>query len=390
MITPEEIRQKAVTRYPDFLRAFVNGVPFFPLEIRFGKAKASENYLTLRQWVGALLAESKAEQGYGYLVELEERELRRYGRQSLPARITIENQADYLKLIGKEVEFAQFAQAIARSLEQLPQLHGWLSRYPQRVLPHLSTWQELMAVCTYFLAHPRPNLYIRELPINIHTKFIEENYRILRELLDELLPADAIRADENHFERRFFLRYDEPLVRIRLLDGRLRSAWHWPATDLSLPLSAFASLGLNGHPVLIVENKMTFLTLPPIADAIAIWGSGFQVGVLKGIDWLINAPIWYWGDLDAHGFAILSQVRSYFPHTRSFMMDIATLEAFRPLIVTGTLTNHALLPNLTEEETATYNQLVAENWRLEQEKISQAYVLSYLARHFVMEKVIGF
>jgi hypothetical protein len=44
-----------------------------------------------------------------------------------------------------------------------------------------------------------------------------------------------------------------------------------------------------------------------------------------------QAPIdlWYWGDIDTHGFAILSRVRSHFPHTRSLLMDRHTLLAHR-------------------------------------------------------------
>jgi hypothetical protein len=74
MITPKEIRQKAERKYLDFLRATVNGEPFFPLAIRFRKARADDDYLALRDWVGELLAGSKRERGFGYRVELEERE----------------------------------------------------------------------------------------------------------------------------------------------------------------------------------------------------------------------------------------------------------------------------------------------------------------------------
>lgn len=370
MITPAAIRQKAARKYHTFLRARVQNEPFFPLEIRFRKAKASDDYLALRDWVQALLVGSKAERGFGYVVELVERELRRYGRQSLPARIAIETETDYLRLIGKTAEFNRWQTAVSQTLAQFPQLESWLAQYPQRLLPHLDVWDDLLTVCGYFVNHPHPTLYARELPLPVHTKFVEDNQAILRQLLDELLPEEALSADETHFERRFGLCYDEPAVRLRLLDAALPSALGWPVADLALPLSACADLtGLNGRPVFIVENKMTFLTLPPAPQAVAIWGGGFRVTLLRDIGWLADCPIWYWGDLDAQGFAILSQLRGYWPQTRSFLMDWSTLEKYSDFIVAGTPDAGTHLSNLTPAETAVYRHLSTHTLRLEQERI---------------------
>lgn len=381
MITSDEIRQQAERKYLDFLRAGVRGEPFFPLEIRFGKAKASDDYLALRRWVGELLASSKAECGFGYEVVLAERELRRYGRQSLPSRITIDTANDFLQLIGKVEEFGYWETAVTHTLAQFPQLQDWLAQYPQRVLPHLAAWDDLLTVCAYFMAYPRPNLYLRELPIPVHTKFIEDNQAILRHLLDALLPPAAIRADENQFERRFGLRYDEPQIRLRLLDEDLRRELGWPAADASLTVSDCAALErINDYTILIVENKMTFLTLPPIKNGLAIWGKGFQVGLLREVGWLAECAIWYWGDLDAQGFAILSQLRGYWPQTRSFLMDGATLAKYREFVVAGTPAGEVVLRNLDEGETAVYQHLVSHTQRLEQERISQQDVVVALGR----------
>jgi hypothetical protein len=381
MITPDEIRQMAERKYLAFLRVSVQDEPFFPLVIRFRKAKASDDYLALRQWVGELLAGSKAEQGYGYKVALEERELRRYGRQSLPSRITIETADDFLYLIGKGDEFERWQTAVAHTLARFPQLQDWLAQYSQRMLPHLAVWDDLLTVCAYFVDHPRPNLYLRELPVPVHTKFIEDNQAILRYLLDELLPPAAIRAGESQFERRFGLRYDEPQIRLRLLDDSLHHGLGWPAADISLMLLDCARLvGMNGRTLLIVENKMTFLTLPPVKNGLAIWGKGFQVNLLREIGWLADCVIWYWGDLDAPGFAILSQLRGYWPQTQSFLMDVVTLKKYQAFVVVGTPSAEVVLTNLGEEETAVYQQLVTRNWRLEQERISQADVIEAIGR----------
>jgi hypothetical protein len=379
MITPKEIERQAERKYHDFLRATAVGDSFFPLEIRFRKAKASDDYLHLQDCVAALLAGGKAERGFGYTVELEEQTFRRYGRQSLPARILINAASDYLQLIGKREEFARWQTAVAHTRAQFPQLQDWLAQSPQRILPHLAVWDDLLLVCHYFLAHPQPNLYLRELPLPLHTKFVEENQAILRYLLDALLPAAAIKLDENQFERRFGLRYDEPQIRLRLLDDGMRQELGWPAADVSLRLSDCAKLaGMNDRTILIVENKMTFLTLPPVENGVAIWGKGFQVSLLRELAWLADCPLWYWGDLDAQGFAILSQLRGYWPQTGSFLMDESVLKKYREFVVTGTAVAEISLPNLDVRETAVYRQLVTHNWRLEQERVTQVDIIDAL------------
>lgn len=335
-------------------------------------------YTELKKWVTDLLAQAKATTGYGYTVVLETRTTRRYGEQSLPAQLLIETERDFLRLLGKQREVDRFRAMVDLTRQQLPQLVDWLARYPQRLVENLNVWPELLQVCAYFLAHPRPGLYLRELPIAVHTKFIEENSAILRQLLDGLLPVDAIRPEETSFERRFYLRYDEPLLRLRLLDPAWQPALQWPSPDLSLPFSQATALSLAGKRVIITENKMNFLTLPSLTDTIALWGQGFQVNSLRTVNWLYQCAIWYWGDLDVQGFQILAQVRTLFPQTQSLMMDQATFAAFQPFVVPGMPTSLAPPSQLTPDERTLYDSLAANQLRLEQERIHHTYVLQHL------------
>ncbi len=374
MITPQEIREKAEKNYPAFLRASVLGELFFPLEVRFGTPKGSIEYKTLQRWVESLRSQAKESTGNGYSMEWVERDMRLFGRQSLPARIFIETETDYLKFIHKQQEFKRFRQAVDETLRQFPSLREWLGRTPQRVLEYLPSWGNLLHVCAYFVQNPRPEMYIRELPLNVHTKFIEQHTGILRQLLDVLLPAEMISIEQSQFERRYHLRYDEPLIRLRLLDERLQQGLGWPVTDMSAPVSQLAHLELNEIKIVITENKMNFLTLPAIPRGMAIWGGGFRVGLLRDLKWLADCPLWYWGDIDTQGFEILSQLRGYFPHTSALMMDEETVNIFREAIGQGTPGVIKVLSHLTPAEESLYQHLAANNFRLEQEKISQAYV----------------
>ena len=124
---------------------------------------------------------------------------------------------------------------------------------------------------------------------------------------------------------------------------------------------------------------MNFLTLPELKDTIAIWsGGGFYVRYLADAPWMHEKQICYWGDLDTHGFHILNQVRGYYTQTKSLMMDERTLNSFKAQWGNGSHTNNTQLNFLTKEESEVYMRLKANNLRLEQEKITHDYSMTYL------------
>jgi hypothetical protein len=373
MLTPADIVTRARRAYPEFLRGRVRGEPFTPLSFPVGALPAE--YRELQRGVERLLAQAQH-----YRVEQQTRITRAYGEQSLPVRVWIDSAADLLRLIDKTAECAAFEADVALIRATLPQLEPWVEANAQRVIEHHGVWPELLAVCTYFLAQPRPNRYARELPIAVHTKFIEEHTGILRRLLDALLPAEAIAASETAFEPRYGLRYDEALVRLRVLDPALRARLNWPFSDVSAPITQVAGPALHNQDCIIVENKLVFLTLPELPNALAIFGGGFGVDRLARLPWLHTCRLWYWGDLDAQGFQILSRLRSAFPQARSLLMDETTLSAFDGFAVPGTPCPPMELPGLTADEQALFAHLAGANLRLEQERIDYAYVCDVLRR----------
>lgn len=205
---------------------------------------------------------------------------------------------------------------------------------------------------------------------------------LIRSLLDEILPEEQlnpIKGEKEYiFEKYFSLKYREPLIRIRILDPLVKANYNFPATDLSIPVSEFRSLSLGSCNCFITENLMNFLTLPLLKNSFAIFGSGYAVQSLKTVSWLSQHSIFYWGDLDLDGFKILSQLRSYFPHVVSIMMDSKTFEAFHEFAVPVAGAIAEVLPHLTEEEHRLYQYLAFHQKRLEQERISQEYVNKFL------------
>ncbi|MDF5735667.1 MULTISPECIES: DUF3322 domain-containing protein [unclassified Nostoc] len=380
MISPVQIIQKAERLYPSFLSSVITGNNFFPIDFSIGSLP--KDYLALREAVTQLISKSKQDLGYGYTLELETRKLHKLGQQSLPQRISIETEQDYLKLLKKEKEFSKFKTDIELILFEVPELNCWLNQNPVKVIEYSDRWSDLLKVCRYFQSNPKPHLYIRELPIQVHTKFIEQNKGILRNLLEAILPTELLSSVQGEkqyvFEKRFSLRYGEPLIRLRILDQVLKAKYDFPFDDISSTISEFRQLNLKVHRFFIAENLTNFLTLPALENSFALFGSGYAIQILKSVNWLAYCPIFYWGDLDTDGFKILSQLRSYFPQAISIMMDVKTFETFKEFAVTVAESTAENLLYLTPQEQALYSYLSIHNKSLEQERISQDSAYRYI------------
>ena len=370
MITPTEIRKKAEKKYLAFLQSVVEGKTFAPIVI-VGNKKPNDDMVMFEKELTELMEQSKERKGYGYTIEYQTVKTKKHGLQDIPTSISFLTEYDYLKFIGKEQITAHFRADIGKGLSELPELKDWISKYPNKVLDNHNVWDDILVVCKYFKTTPKPQLYIRELPIQVHTKFIERNKGIIKELLDIII-AEQVNVEETRFEPHFNLKYDEPIVRFRVLDKTISEKFFSGTNDISLPISQFKSIGISVHTVYIVENKMNMLTFPLKSDSIVLWGHGFGVDILKNVEWLRSKRIFYWGDLDAHGFLILSELRKHFPQVESFLMDRETFDAFFENDK-GVETNVVGDLYLTSKEKEMFEYLKACNSRLEQEKIPFKY-----------------
>jgi len=99
--------------------------------------------------------------------------------------------------------------------------------------------------------------------------------------------------------------------------------------------------------------------------------------------YLYDTHIIYWGDMDAHGFEILSDLRGFFPHTQSVMMDDFTFEKYAQYVVIGKSSRTERFNNLTPVESRLCQKILENNLRLEQEHISHEDSVVYL-RKFIL------
>ena len=387
--TPDDVRAQ-VQRLWDrgrILAARLGAEPLFPLALRLSRPEVrelSDRFAEARDWIRTLEEGSKKATGVGYEVVYAEVNHRQLGLNRVPQSLLVPREADALALIGKRRQSDAFDRLVETTKATHPELLSWLAKRPLDLLDHADDWVRLLSVVSWFRNHPRPGIYARQIDVEgVHTKFIETHRRLLAELLDLVLPAEHIDQQAigaQAFERRLGLLCKPALLRFRVLDQSLRVQG---LEDVSTPIAQFARLDLPARRVFIVENEINGLAFPQAEASIILFGLGYGVDRLGLVPWLQDKAIYYWGDLDTHGFAILDSLRAVFPNARSFLMDRQTLLSHRPLWVEEPEPSQVPLSRLTEDENKVFEDLrfdrLGHRVRLEQERIAFGHVARTLA-----------
>jgi hypothetical protein len=210
---------------------------------------------------------------------------------------------------------------------------------------------------------------------------------VLGELFDLVLPPeeiDATASGASGFCRRYGFQ-DKPLrVRFRILDTKLALLPTQSDQDITVRQATFAQLELPVTKVFITENEINFLAFPDVPEAMVIFGAGYGFENLASVEWMRDRVIHYWGDIDTHGFAILNQLRGFFPHAASLLMDRETLMEHQALWGLEPSPETGALIRLTAEESVLYDMLrrdeLGSHIRLEQEKIGFEWLVEALGR----------
>ena len=374
----------------DLLRPCVPGDAMLPRRLRLlgpTSTELTERFDEVRAWMTDLRQAGPAGSAPRYRIVLREFRHRVLGSNAVPHEVWLDTLDDALALIGRQKDAKRFAGLVQLTREQLPALLPWLERRPLSALALADVWPRLLNVALWLQAHPRPGIYLRQVDIaGVDSKFIEAYRGVLSELLDLALPAQAIdpgATGTSQFCRRYGFK-DKPLrIRFRLLDSRVALLSKACEQDIGVTQSAFERLDLPVSRVFITENEVNFLAFPPLAGSMVIFGAGYGFEVLAGVRWLQQRSIYYWGDIDTHGFAILDQLRAQLPHAHSLLMDRATLLAHASQWGEEPQPQLRDLPRLTGEERALFDALrdnrLRARLRLEQERIGFGWLQQALA-----------
>jgi hypothetical protein len=220
-----------------------------------------------------------------------------------------------------------------------PAVRPWLARivdlddYDFTILLDATAW---------FRAHPRSGLTVRSVPVlGMHTKWLARHRGMVLACLGVLtnsshfteatgdadpvdIPADDLDAlGLRPLPREISVVLADPAL--RALAGGLR--------QISAPVDELADLQIRPDAVLIVENKEPALAWSDTTGLAVIHSLGNHLDVLSRLPWIRHDRCWYWGDLDRHGFTLLSRARAMVPQLASLLMAPDDTETYRPLAV---------------------------------------------------------
>lgn len=302
---------------------------------------------------------------------------RQIGTQRVPTEVVFPNQDIFLSFLGKHEQYKHWIQTASLVVGRIPVLKGLILKSPQKITDHARAWPALLDVLETLGQGLRSQHHVRLLEIpGVDTKFIEGHKRVLLDAAlwieaqgcEEILPRISVEDFENYFG----FSKEAPRLRFRILDGQMDSLFGG-LRDIEAPSAQISELNLSCERVFVVENKVPGLFFPDIKDSLVFFELGYKANILKDISWLKNKKIIYWGDVDTHGFAILSQLRRHLPQVESILMN------------TDTFLNHSTLwslegqpylgecENLTLDERTVFEGLRTGKWghnlRLEQERI---------------------
>lgn len=382
--TPVDVRAWLARRWERgrLLATVVQPDGQFPLRVPLkapSSAELASRFDEARAWVAAIRAMPRVR------VEVRRINHRQLGAQELPAQVWVETVDDAAAIVGRTRDLSRFRELAAFTADRLPAVSPLLARRPLEVLDAADDWPTLLAVAEWVRDHPRPGVYVRQIDLpDVHTKLVEQHRNLLAAVLEAVLPAEHVdtTARRGDLERRFGFRLKPRLVRFRVLDERLRLTSFDADGHYLLTGADFARLPPPDR-VVMTENEINFLALPPLSGAIAIFGAGSGLEHLAEAAWLARCPVYYWGDIDTHGFWILDQLRAVVPHAESLLMDRATLLDHRSLWVHEHSPIRRDLNRLTSAERDLYDDLrdnrIGPKVRLEQERIRFGVVRRALA-----------
>ncbi len=373
--TVADIAAKVRRRYDDgsLLREYARGAELEAIEIPLRGPRPSEvgdDLATARAWVTALDAGRHADRRYS--LQWQTIGGRSIGRNQIPVRAVVSSYSQAWTLLGVTGDVRRLDEAISVAAD-LRDARTWIIENPHRALSVADDMPALVAAATW-LKELGAGRYLREISApGVDTKFAERHRSVLAGMM-------AVSAKPSRFHGELGLRSKPEFVRVR--PGRSLSLTPG-LTELAVRSEELEELPLAPASALVIENEITYLSVPVPPDGLVLWGKGFEVDRVGRLPWLRAVPLTYWGDLDTHGFAILDRLRAWLPQTQSLLMDRQTFLQHRDRWGSEERPTKAALTRLTPDEHSLYRELVTDGFgeriRLEQERIDWSWVQDRLA-----------
>ncbi len=382
VISYQQIQNKVTNKESQYLKSILAGKEFFPCNIPCDKNESGD-FIKDADSYRSLMKKSKNSTGSGYLIITNKDDNPNTKASTKITKILIENEDDYLSILNKKNEGVNFKETLFkfRNFFDLTNVNLFLFYNRKSLFNSNSIYiDNFIEIATFLIANPSSMMYPRELPTTVNTKFLEKN------ISSFITFIKYFREVDEECDKWQQLGLVNPASTVSL---RYTSSFSIHSNDscfkapiISVEPSSLKTMTGNFDKIFILENKTTFYTFPLKANECAIYCGGFAILMLKNTSFLKESNIYYFGDLDEHGFAILSKFRELYSNVNSFCMDLKTIEDYKENLIKGEHYLGDIKELSTKESEALYylteNLIAGTSSRIEQEKISSNYLLKRL------------
>jgi len=360
-----------------YLAAYAQGLPWAPVSLPVRSPTSSEildRFDAVRRWAAKFEDDARTTSGQPrFRIEYRTVKGKNVGTNQVPVRIWVESLEQMCSLAGRSEQLGDLQAVLDLTRDVLPAAVPWVVGHPLDAVAHRHIWPRVLSTVAWVAERDPSRLYLRQLDVNgVDTKFVEHHQRLLDQVLSAVLPPERVDvlAPPGDFARRFRFRSKPYYARFRFL-------WPQPSfpagvTEVRLRAEEVPAAGIEAATVFIVENEISYLAFPDVPHSVVMFGSGYALEAANARSWLQPKEVVYWGDIDTHGFAILSNLRARLTRVVSLLMDKGTLLAHAQQWVTEPVPISRPLEHLTDEERSVYKDLVEDRYgrsvRLEQER----------------------
>lgn len=375
MTSFQEILNKVKKKKSSYLKSIILGEQMFPWNIPVNK-KETGNLLLDTEILTTLYSNSKNTKNRGYRIE--SKTLKRTQITKL-SKIIIDSEEDFIYLLKEEREINNFKNSINKFRDNFDSkiIDDYLMNNRAFIYNSSALFiDNFIEVSKFLIENPSSNKYPRELELKADTKFLSNNIQRITTFIRYFRELD----DSCGKYKKLGLINPFSTLSIRLGSNfNVKANGNSFEPNLStIELEAFSSFDNTYDKIFVIENRTSFLKFPLEENELAIYMGGFAINILKDIPFLLKANLFYFGDLDEHGFEILSLFREMYPNTKSFCMDIETIEKYRDFLIMGKEYT-GIIKNLDSNETLALDYLISHkingySSRIEQEKISLDFI----------------
>lgn len=343
--------------------------------IKVPKALDAKSYATVYKPWYAYWDAIRQNSSNGIVIHRANRVVGVIGKDYAPVSFTVMDAESVFRYLGLSYKKDWFLKSYCMLTKSFPGLSDWCFRNREKIASGDGFFfaEQVLGIAQFIKAGVPRNCYMTQWQIpKVDTKFHKRHFEVFREIANAVL--DIKLQNRAEFMAYFCVKERLPEVNVSVIGGEfsLNGNRHYRVD--------FESLNEWIHipkVVFIFENKDignwlgTEANIDSSVPSVLLYGAGNAISSLEKVSWFHDVALYYCGDLDIDGFAILNRLRHRFFKLKTFLMDFDAYHDAGDIQVEDTTSKDRIkkLAYLTDSEYRCFCRLLNNADRIEHERI---------------------